>query len=91
MTTVLISPLYTNTAMLAKQAASLDRLSAGRLALGVGIGGSEEDFAASGLTTKGRGRRMEEQLAEMKRIWSGEKRGFAGAIGPDPRVVAVRS
>ncbi|MFD1936625.1 MULTISPECIES: LLM class flavin-dependent oxidoreductase [Nonomuraea] len=83
-TSVLLAPLYTNSALLAKQAASLDRLSGGRLVLGLGLGGRDDDFTASGLTTEGRGRRLEEQLAEMKRIWSGEERGFAGAIGPEP-------
>jgi alkanesulfonate monooxygenase SsuD/methylene tetrahydromethanopterin reductase-like flavin-dependent oxidoreductase (luciferase family) len=83
-TAILISPLHLNTALLAKQAASLDRLSGGRLVLGVAPGGRDDDYTASGLSTNGRGRRMDEQLAEMKRIWSGEKRGYAGAIGPAP-------
>ncbi|GAA3807790.1 LLM class flavin-dependent oxidoreductase [Streptomyces coacervatus] len=81
-TSVLLAPLYANAALLAKQAASLERISAGRFVLGVGLGGRDDDFAASGLSTKGRGRRFEEQLREMKDIWSGEERGFAGAIGP---------
>ncbi|GAA2416313.1 LLM class flavin-dependent oxidoreductase [Streptomyces coeruleofuscus] len=83
-TSVLLGPLYTNSALLAKQAASVDRLSGGRFVLGVGLGGRDDDFAASGLPTEGRGRRLEEQLTEMKRVWSGEERGFAGAIGPAP-------
>jgi alkanesulfonate monooxygenase SsuD/methylene tetrahydromethanopterin reductase-like flavin-dependent oxidoreductase (luciferase family) len=83
-TAVLLAPLYTNHALLAKQAASLDRLSGGRLVLGLGLGGRDDDFAASGLTTEGRGRRLEEQLAVMKRVWSGEKFGMAGGIGPEP-------
>jgi alkanesulfonate monooxygenase SsuD/methylene tetrahydromethanopterin reductase-like flavin-dependent oxidoreductase (luciferase family) len=83
-TSVLLGPLYTNSALLAKQAASLDRLSGGRFVLGVGLGGRDDDFAASGLSTEGRGRRLEEQLTEMKRVWSGEERGLAGAIGPEP-------
>ncbi|MEU0194627.1 LLM class flavin-dependent oxidoreductase [Streptomyces afghaniensis] len=83
-TSVLLGPLYTNSALLAKQAASIDRLSGGRFVLGVGLGGRDDDFAASGLSTEGRGRRQEEQLAEMKRVWSGEKRGLVGAIGPEP-------
>ncbi|WP_234331813.1 LLM class flavin-dependent oxidoreductase [Streptomyces sp. NRRL S-455] len=83
-TSVLLGPLYTNAALLAKQAASLDRLSGGRFVLGVGLGWRDDDYAASGLPTAGRGRRLEEQLAEMKRVWSGEERGFAGAIGPEP-------
>jgi alkanesulfonate monooxygenase SsuD/methylene tetrahydromethanopterin reductase-like flavin-dependent oxidoreductase (luciferase family) len=83
-TGVLLVPLYTNTALFAKQAASLDRLSGGRLVLGLGLGGREDDFAASGVSTQGRGSRLEEQVAMMGRVWSGEESGTAGAIGPEP-------
>jgi alkanesulfonate monooxygenase SsuD/methylene tetrahydromethanopterin reductase-like flavin-dependent oxidoreductase (luciferase family) len=83
-TGVLLAPLYTNSALFAKQAASLDRLSGGRLVLGMGLGGREDDFAASGVSTQGRGKRLEEQIAMMKRVWSGEEFGYAGAIGPPP-------
>ena len=79
-TSILIAPLHTNTALLAKQTASLDRLSGGRLVLAVGLGGRDDDYEASGLPTTGRGRRLEELLEELKRIWSGEERGYAGAI-----------
>ena len=83
-TSVLLAPLYSNTALFAKQAASLDRLSGGRLVLGLGLGGRDDDFAASALPTTGKGRRLDQQLTEMKRIWSGERYGYAGAIGPEP-------
>jgi alkanesulfonate monooxygenase SsuD/methylene tetrahydromethanopterin reductase-like flavin-dependent oxidoreductase (luciferase family) len=83
-TSVLLAPLYSNTALFAKQAASLDRLSGGRLVLGLGLGGRDDDFAASRLPTQGKGRRLDEQLTEMKRIWVGEHRGLAGGIGPEP-------
>jgi alkanesulfonate monooxygenase SsuD/methylene tetrahydromethanopterin reductase-like flavin-dependent oxidoreductase (luciferase family) len=83
-TGVLLAPLYTNSTLFAKQAASLDRLSGGRLVLGLGLGGREDDFAASGVSTQGRGRRLEEQIAMMKRVWSGEEFGYAGGIGPEP-------
>src|ERR1700730_9762643 len=83
-TGVLLAPLYTNSALFAKQAASLDRLSAGRLVLGLGLGGREDDFAASGVSAQGRGYRLEEQIAMMKRVWSGEEFGYAGASGPEP-------
>jgi alkanesulfonate monooxygenase SsuD/methylene tetrahydromethanopterin reductase-like flavin-dependent oxidoreductase (luciferase family) len=83
-TSILIAPLHANTALLAKQTASLDRLSGGRLVLAVGLGGRDDDYEASGLPTTGRGRRLEELLEELKRIWSGEERGYAGAIGPTP-------
>ena len=83
-TGVLLAPLYTNSALFAKQAASLDRLSGGRLVLGLGLGGREDDFAASGVSTQGRGQRLEEQVAMMKRVWSGEAFGYTGGIGPPP-------
>jgi alkanesulfonate monooxygenase SsuD/methylene tetrahydromethanopterin reductase-like flavin-dependent oxidoreductase (luciferase family) len=83
-TAVLLTPLYSNTALLAKQAASLDRISGGRLVLGLGLGGRDDDFSASGVPTTGRGHRLNEQVAEMKRIWAGEKRGYTGGIGPAP-------
>jgi len=83
-TSVLLAPLYSNTALFAKQTASLDRLSGGRLVLGLGLGGRDDDFTASVLPTEGKGRRLDQQLTEMKRIWSGERRGYAGAIGPEP-------
>ena len=83
-TSVLLAPLYTNIALFAKQAASLDRLSGGRLVLGLGLGGRDDDFTASALPTTGKGRRLDQQLTEMKRIWSGARYGYAGAIGPEP-------
>jgi alkanesulfonate monooxygenase SsuD/methylene tetrahydromethanopterin reductase-like flavin-dependent oxidoreductase (luciferase family) len=81
---VLLAPLRTNTALCAKQAASLDRVSGGRLVLGLGIGGREDDFAASGVTMAGRGRRFDEQLAELQRVWAGAGRGGIDPIGPPP-------
>ena len=83
-TSVLLAPLYSNTALFAKQAASLDRLSGGRLVLGIGLGGRDDDFTASGLSTHGRGQVLEDQLAVMRRVWSGEEFGTAGGIGPEP-------
>lgn len=84
MTDVLIVPNRSNAALLAKQTATLDALSGGRLVLGVGLGGRADDYAASGIPTSGRGKRLEAMLDEMKRIWAGEGRGYAGAIGPPP-------
>jgi alkanesulfonate monooxygenase SsuD/methylene tetrahydromethanopterin reductase-like flavin-dependent oxidoreductase (luciferase family) len=83
-TAVLLAPLRANSALLAKQAASIDRLSGGRLVLGLGVGGRPDDFEASGLDVHTRGRRFDAQLEDMRRIWQGEPRGTAGAIGPAP-------
>jgi alkanesulfonate monooxygenase SsuD/methylene tetrahydromethanopterin reductase-like flavin-dependent oxidoreductase (luciferase family) len=71
MTTVLIAPLR-NPGLLAKQAASLQALSGGRLTLGLGIGGREDDYTVAGEPFHLRGSRFEEQLSLMRRVWSGE-------------------
>ena len=84
MTMVLLAPLRT-TGVLAKQAASLDALSGGRFTLGLGIGRRSDDFRAAPGELKGRGKRFEEQLALMKRIWAGEPVGDGvGPVGPPP-------
>jgi len=83
-TTILIAPYRANGALLAKQAASVDRLSNGRLVLGVAVGGREDDYQASGVDFHTRGRRFDAMLAEWERIWAGESFGTAGAIGPRP-------
>src|SRR2546423_11005399 len=48
-TAVLLAPLHANSALLAKQAATIDRLSGGRLVLGLGVGSRPDDFDASGV------------------------------------------
>lgn len=83
-TSILITPIRPNAAELAKQAATLDHLSDGRLVLGVGLGGRGDDYEASGVEQKTRGAVLDAQLEEMKKVWDGEKRGFAGRIGPEP-------
>jgi alkanesulfonate monooxygenase SsuD/methylene tetrahydromethanopterin reductase-like flavin-dependent oxidoreductase (luciferase family) len=84
-TTILIAPNRLNGALLAKQAASLDRLSGGRLVLGVAVGGRKDDYEASGADFHARGRQMDEMLSQWERIWAGESFGTAGAIGPRAR------
>lgn len=76
--------MYPNAALLAKQAASLDRLSGGRFVLGLGIGRRPDDFAVSGIDMASRGRRFDGQLETMKRVWRGEEQGVAGPVGPRP-------
>ena len=83
-TSILLAPLR-NAAVLAKQAATLDVISGGRLSLGLGIGGRENDYLAAGVSFSRRGRLLDERLALMKRIWSGEPVGDgAGSVGPPP-------
>jgi alkanesulfonate monooxygenase SsuD/methylene tetrahydromethanopterin reductase-like flavin-dependent oxidoreductase (luciferase family) len=83
-TTILIAPYRGNGALVAKQAASLDRLSNGRLVLGVAVGGREDDYAAAGADFHTRGRWFEQILEQWQDIWAGKSYGTAGAIGPRP-------
>ena len=84
MTTILLAPLR-NAGVLAKQAATLDAISGGRLTLGLAVGGREDDYRAAPASYQDRGKRFDEQLALMKRIWSGEAAGDGiGPVGPPP-------
>jgi alkanesulfonate monooxygenase SsuD/methylene tetrahydromethanopterin reductase-like flavin-dependent oxidoreductase (luciferase family) len=87
MTDILIAPLRTNTALLAKQAATIDNLSEGRLVLGVAVGGRRDDFELSGADFAGRGRVFDRQLAELEELWAGETVGPPPANGRRPRVL----
>ena len=58
------------TALVAKQAAEVDVLSGGRLRLGVGIGWNFVEFEALNENFRNRGRRVEEQIAMMRRLWT---------------------
>jgi len=84
-TTVLLAPLRTNTVELAKQARSVNALSAGRLTLGIGLGARDDDYETSGVELRGRGKRLDAMLEEMREIWAGEEIGPVVA-GP-PRVI----
>jgi alkanesulfonate monooxygenase SsuD/methylene tetrahydromethanopterin reductase-like flavin-dependent oxidoreductase (luciferase family) len=74
-TDVLLVPWRNNASLLAKQAATLDSLSGGRLTLGVGLGGRPDDYAASGVPMTNRGERMDAALARMKEVWAGDEIG----------------
>ena len=83
-TTVLLGPLR-NPVILAKQAASLDALSGGRLTLGLGIGGREDDYHAASVPFKKRGKLFDEELEILTKIWSGQPlNDTIGPIGPKP-------
>jgi alkanesulfonate monooxygenase SsuD/methylene tetrahydromethanopterin reductase-like flavin-dependent oxidoreductase (luciferase family) len=84
MTTVLLAPLF-NTGVLAKELASIDVLTGGRLTVGVGVGARQDDFLAAPASFQRRGKKLDGQLDEFRRIWSGERLSAeVGPIGPQP-------
>jgi alkanesulfonate monooxygenase SsuD/methylene tetrahydromethanopterin reductase-like flavin-dependent oxidoreductase (luciferase family) len=76
-TTVLISTLR-NTTVLAKQAATLDRISNGRFVLGLGLGARADDYEVTGVERTTRGRDLSDQITAMRAVWEGK------TIGPPP-------
>src|SRR6266540_2721842 len=81
MTTVLNVPFRRNAVLLGKQLASLERLSGGRLTVGMGLGGWPRDREASELPRRRLGAVMDGMLSTMRQVWDGD---VSGASGPMP-------
>lgn len=84
-TTVLLGPLRVNPVALAKQVSSLQKISGGRVTLGIGLGGREDDYEVAGVDTSTRGKDLDAMLERMREVWEGDE------IGPEtetqPRVL----
>jgi alkanesulfonate monooxygenase SsuD/methylene tetrahydromethanopterin reductase-like flavin-dependent oxidoreductase (luciferase family) len=76
-TGVVVMPMR-NPLVLAKQAATLDRLSGGRLGLGLGLGWWREEIEAVGGPWKDRARFVEESVAAMRALWTQEQAAYEG-------------
>jgi probable F420-dependent oxidoreductase len=76
-TGVLILP-QRQTVLVAKQAVEVDLLSGGRLRLGVGVGWNAVEFEALGENFTNRGKRSDEQIALLRRLWSEQSVSFDG-------------
>ena len=74
---ILILP-QRQSALVAKQAAEIDVLSGGRLRLGIGLGWNEVEFEALNQEFRNRGRRVEEQIAVLRALWTQETVTFQG-------------
>ena len=79
LTDILIAPLRSNTTLFAKQAATIDALSGGRLTLGLAVGGRADDYELSGVDFSRRGRIFDQQLNDAIAVWKGER-----GVGPAP-------
>jgi alkanesulfonate monooxygenase SsuD/methylene tetrahydromethanopterin reductase-like flavin-dependent oxidoreductase (luciferase family) len=86
-TDILILPLRANTALFAKQAATVDNLSGGRLVLGLAVGGRPDDYELSGLEFKRRGATFDRQLSDLTELWAGDRVGPAPANDRRPSLL----
>jgi probable F420-dependent oxidoreductase len=78
-TGIIIAP-QRQTALLAKQAAEVDILSEGRFRLGVGVGWNDVEYEALGQNFSERGKRQEEQIGLMRRLWTERTVNFEGSF-----------
>ena len=76
-TGILIIP-QRNPVVAAKQIATLDQLSGGRIDLGIGVGWLEEEFNAIGVPFQERGRRTDEHIAAMRALWANDFAEYHG-------------
>ena len=84
-TCILIVP-QRNPLVLAKELATLDQLSGGRVELGLGVGWLREEFDALGVPWEQRGARSDEYVAAMRALWAGPHAEFHGAFVDFPPV-----
>lgn len=86
-TGILILPMR-NMLITAKEVATLDQLSGGRVTLGIGVGWLEEEFDALGAPFRDRGRRTDEMVAAMRAVWSG-RASFSGDLISFAEVISL--
>ncbi len=84
-TCILIVP-QRNPLILAKELATLDQLSGGKVELGLGVGWLEEEFDALGVPWERRGARNDEYIEAMRTLWSGPEVEFHGEFVDFPQV-----
>jgi len=85
-TSVLIMPFY-QPVVLAKQLATLDVVSRGRLDVGLGLGWARDEYAAVGVPFRDRGRRADEFVRCLKTIWTSDVVEFEGEFYRIPRSI----
>lgn len=71
-------------AMVAKELASLDVVSGGRVEVAVGVGGRQQDYAALGSPFAGRHGRLDAAVGELRRLWNGGAAADGERVGPEP-------
>lgn len=81
---ILLIPTH-DPVMVAKAAASVDQISGGRFTMGIGVGGRDDDYAATGVSFEDRGKRADRNLEIMHAAWAGELvEGARKPVTPTP-------
>ncbi len=86
-TGILIVP-QRNPGVLAKEVATLDKLSGGRMVFGVGVGWLEEEFDALGVPFRQRGKRLDEYVHAMRALWASDDASYTGEFTSFQSVVS---
>lgn len=86
-TGVAIGPIH-HPLLLAKRLATIDRLSAGRVRLGLGVGWMREEVEALGVDFSTRGRRLDEVIAAMRQLWAFDEATFRGEFFSFDRAIS---
>ena len=87
--TGIIDMLYQNPLILANRIATLDQLSKGRLMLGLGLGHSKDEFDASGVSFENRGKRADEYLEVLNKVWYDDTVEHKGEFYIIPRSIVA--
>jgi probable F420-dependent oxidoreductase len=74
--------------VVAKELATLDALSGGRMELGVGVGWLREEFDALGISFEDRGRRTDEYIAALRTLWTEKEASFSGEFTSFSRCIS---
>lgn len=82
-------PALRNPLILAKQLATMDALSGGRLIVGIGVGWLRQEYQALGVPFEERVERLVEQLEIMRLMWTGEPAGYQGTFWSFDPVIAL--
>ena len=83
MTNVIVLPWH-QPALIAKELSTIDVMSGGRLDVAVGVGGRWQDYAALASPFDNRHQRLDDAVAEVKRLWAGGAAADGESVGPEP-------
>ena len=83
MTNVIVLPWH-QSSLIAKELATIDVMSGGRLDVAVGVGGRWQDYAALASPFDNRHQRLDDAVAEVRRLWAGGAAADGESVGPEP-------